>query len=382
MRRRYAVDGLKRQRLDFPLLRDASGNLSAVSWKEAMAAAADKLGAVSGAEIGVFAGPLVEVEALVALKDLFNKLGSTSTTSCTALSADLRATYTLNCGIAGIEDADALILVGSNPRIEAPLLNARIRKMVRHFGLPVAMVGKPADLTYDCAQLGDGADALSDLLAGSSPFSSVLSRAKNPAIVMGTGALLRPDGGAISSMARQLAKSSGAGYSVLQHNSSAVGALDVGFVPGPTAEPLEKLKVVYLMAADDVPADKVAEDAFVIYQGHHGDAGASMADLILPGSAYTEKTATYVNTEGRVQRTSRAVDPPGRMVGAWQGWSGMVHGRGGVGWCLAGVEWDGAWQGWLTPSHSLSPVHTLSQPHTLSPSHTLSHPLPSPVTPR
>jgi len=313
---RYAIDGLKRQRLDVPLARDASGALVPVSWKDALAIAADKMSSTSGAQLGVFAGPLVEVEALVALKDMFNKLGSTTTVGSTSLSPDLRTAYTLNCGIAGIEHAETLLLVGSNPRIEAPLINARIRKMVRHYGLEVGMVGGAVDLTYDYESLGPGADALSALLSGSSPFAKKLS-GKKAAIIVGTGALDRSDGAAISAMAKQLAKASGATYSVLQTNSSAAGALDVGFVPGPTAAPVEKLKLVYLMAADDVPAGKVAEDAFVIYQGHHGDAGAQMADLILPGAAYTEKTATYVNTEGRVQRTARAVDPPGSAREDW-----------------------------------------------------------------
>jgi len=320
---RYAVDGLKRQRLDVPLMRDATGTLAPVTWKEALSAAAARMSSTSAAQMGVYAGPLVEVEALVALKDLFNKLGSTTTVPSTNLSADLRATYTLNCGITGIEDSDAILLVGSNPRIEAPLINARIRKMVRHHGLQVAMVGNPADLTYDYEALGSSADGLASLLAGSSPFAATLAAAKKPIIIVGTGALLRSDGAAISAMARQLAKSSGAlsdgwnGYSVLQPTSSAVGALDVGFVPGPTAAPLEQLKLVYLMGADEVPTASVAEDAFVIYQGHHGDAGAQMADLILPGAAYTEKSATYVNTEGRVQQTARAVDPPGHAREDW-----------------------------------------------------------------
>jgi len=216
------------------------------------------------------------------------------------------------------------LLVGSNPRIEAPLVNTRIRKMVRHFDLPVASVGRPVDLTYEVEQLGTGADALSALLAGKTPFAATLREAKRPMIIVGTGALLREDGGAISAMARQLAQASGClvddwnGFSVLQPTSSAVGALDVGFVPGPTAAPLEALKLVYLMAADHVPADKLDKDAYVIYQGHHGDAGAHMADLVLPGTAYTEKVATYVNTEGRVQRTARAADPPGDSREDWQ----------------------------------------------------------------
>jgi len=314
---RYAVDGLKRQRLDVPLLRSADMSLAPVSWADALAVAAEKIGALPGSQIGVYAGPLVEVEALVALKDLFNSLGSTSTTPTTALSADLRSTYTLNCGIAGVEEADALLLVGSNPRVEAPLLNARIRKMVRHYGLPVGVVGPANDLTYETQYLGGGADALSAILSGASPFAATLKGASKPAVIVGTGALLREDGGAISAIAKQVAKASGADYSVLQSSSSAVGALDVGFVPGPTAAPLEKLKLVYLMSHDEIDADKIDSDAFVIYQGHHGDAGAQLADLILPGAAYTEKAATYVNTEGRVQRTARAVDPPGEAREDW-----------------------------------------------------------------
>jgi len=315
---RYAVDGLKRQRLDVPLLRGADGALTPISWQDAMAIAAEQVASVSGEEMGVFAGPIVEVEALVALKDLFNGLGSTTTVPPTLLSPDLRAAYTLTTTLAGIEEADAVVLVGSNPRIEAPLLNTRIRKMVRHYDLPVALVGAPVDLTYEYAPLGEGADALSALLKGTSPFSATLSAAKKPAIVVGTGALLRDDGPAISALAKALAKASSADYAVLQPSSGTVGALDVGFVPGPTAAKLDALKLVYLMSCDDLPADKVAADAFVIYQGHHGDAGAQMADLVLPGAAYTEKSATYVNTEGRVQRTSKAVDPPGMARDDWQ----------------------------------------------------------------
>jgi NADH-quinone oxidoreductase subunit G len=187
---RYAVDGLKRQRLDMPMARGPSGNLEPISWKAALELASSKLIATPGAKMAALAGPLVEVEALVALKDLFNSLGSTSTMSTVAsLSADLRAAYTLNSTIAGLEKCDALLIVGSNLRIEAPLLNARVRKLVRHANLPVAMVGKPVDLTYEVEQLGDSAVALSDLLAGKGAFASTLKAAKKPAILVGTGAL-------------------------------------------------------------------------------------------------------------------------------------------------------------------------------------------------
>jgi len=319
---RFAVDGLKRQRLDMPLARGPDGQLSPVSWVDALTIAAEKISATPKTKLAALAGPLVEVEALVALKDLVNSLGSTATTSTAAAGpADLRGAYTFNPTILGVEACDALLIVGSNPRIEAPLLNARIRKMVRHFGLQVAAVGKPADLTYEVEQLGDSAAALSDLLAGKSPFAATLKSASKPAVLVGAGALARPDGAAVGALAAELAKSSGCladgwnGFGVLQTSGSAVGALDVGFVPGPTALPPSECSLVFLLGADELPP--LADDAFVIYQGHHGDAGASRADLVLPACAYTEKSATYVNTEGRVQRTSRAVDPPGDAREDW-----------------------------------------------------------------
>ena len=154
----------------------------------------------------------------------------------------------------------------------------------------------------------------------------MLKEAKRPALLLGQGALQGADGAAVRDLTRQIARAHGVvaiedgwnGFGTLQHTSSAAGALDVGFVPGPTAAPLDALKVVYLLGADDVAAPK---GAFVIYQGHHGDAGAQAADLVLPGAAYTEKSGTYVNTEGRVQRTARAVDPPGD---AREDWSVLV----------------------------------------------------------
>ena len=196
--------------------------------------------------------------------------------------------------------------------------------MVRHRGLRVAHVGVPVDLTYEVSHLGDGAAALTELLAGKSPFSSVLQTAARPAVVVGTGALQRADGAAIGALASSIASAAGCvdaasgwnGYGLLHANSSAVGALDVGFVPGPSAAPASSASVVYLLGADSLPP--IHSDAFVVYQGHHGDEGAQRADLVLPGAAYTEKAATYVNTEGRAQRTARAVDAPGDAREDWK----------------------------------------------------------------
>ena len=315
--------GLKQQRLDTPLLRK-DGKLTPVGWPEALEAAAGRIGAAGGA-VGAFAGPLVSVEALACAKQLLNMLGSTTTKACTDLSADLRAGYTLNTTLVGIEHADALLLVGTNPRVEAPLLNVRLRRMAIKGGVPIARVGKASDLTYDVTQLGETADALKALADGSSPFAATLAAAERPAVLVGTGAL--NDGGvygpAVEALARKVAADAGAltdewnGYAVLQPTSAATGALDVGFVPGPTALPLSKLKVVYLLGEDGLALHDMASDAFVVYQGHHGDAGAESADLVLPAAAYTEQSGTYVNTEGRVQRAARAADPPGDAREDW-----------------------------------------------------------------
>lgn len=329
---RYAVDGLKRQRLDLPMMR-VNGQLSPVSWTDALTAAADAMGGVPATQIGAFAGPLVEIEALVCLKELINSLGSTATSSTAAgtQSADLRPSYLLNSTLAGIEAADALLMVGTNPRVEAPLLNSRLRRMVIHADLPVGVVGPAADLTYDYEHLGASADSLGALASGSSPFAATLKAASRPALLVGQGALQGTDGAMVNALTRQIATKTGVvgngwnGFCVLQHTASAAGALDVGFVPGPTAAPLDKLKVVYLLGADEVEPPK---DAFVIYQGHHGDKGAHAADLVLPGAAYTEKSGTYVNTEGRVQRTARAVDPPGDAREDWSVLVALSHSMG------------------------------------------------------
>ena len=270
---RFAVDGLKRQRLDSPMLRTPGGSLEPVSWSQALSVAAHQLTTAPKGTVGALAGSLVEVEALVCAKDLLNSVGSCATSGTGgAISADLRGGYVFSATIAGVEEADALLLVGTNPRVEAPLVNARIRKMVRHASLPVASVGPAADLTYDYDHLGGGADAIEALLDGTSPFSATLKGATKPLVLVGAAALGRTDGDAIGAATRAIAAQAGCltdgwnGYSVLASDSSAVGALDVGFVPGPSAPKLADLKVVYLLGADDAPLDAIAPDAYVIYQ--------------------------------------------------------------------------------------------------------------------
>jgi NADH-quinone oxidoreductase subunit G len=336
---RFAIDGLKRRRLDRPWVRE-NGKLRAATWDEAFAAIAAKLkspsggdrtGAIAGDRIGAIAGDLCDAESILALKDLLASLGS-SNIDCRQDGAKLDATrrdfYCFNTSIAGIEDADAILIVGSNPRKEAPVLNARIRKAWLASGIPIGLIGTETDLTYAVSHLGSSPSLLTDLHSGSHDFAKVLGNAKKPMIIVGQGALARPDGSAILAAAWRLAAQVGAlsqdwhGFNVLHTAAARVGALDLGFVPGPNGKTVDAMlgggvDLLWLLGADGFDPARIATGTFVVYQGHHGDAGAQRADVILPGAAYTEKSGTYVNTEGRAQRAFKAIYPPGEAREDW-----------------------------------------------------------------
>ena len=320
---RFSHDGLKRRRLDKPWVRQ-DGKLRPASWPEAFGAIAAKLKDLPGERIGALAGDLCDAESMVALKDLMASLGSQNL-DCrqdgAALEAGRRDFYTFNTTVAGIEDADAILLIGSNPRREAPVLNARIRKRLNHGGCPVAYVGQPADLTYPARHLGD-------TMAGIEGAAAMLRDAKRPMIIVGQGALARADGAAVLAAAWALAASVGAltpewhGFNVLHTAAARVGALDLGFMPGPDDKALSAMlgggvDLLWLLGADEFDTTAIGANTFVVYQGHHGDRGAARADVILPGAAYTEKGGTYVNTEGRVQRGYVATQPPGEAREDW-----------------------------------------------------------------
>jgi len=328
---RFAVDGLKRRRLDKPWVK-RDGKLAPASWDEAFAAIAARMQGVPGTKVGAIAGDLVDAEATVALKDLMNSLGSANV-DCRAdgamLDASRRDFYLFNTSIAGIEEADALLIVGSNPRKEAPVLNARIRKRVVAGKFPIGVIGEHADLTYKAQHLGAGPDTLKQLLAGTHPFAQVLKDAARPMIIVGQGALARPDGAAVLAACWKLAADVGAlgaewhGFNVLHTAAARVGGLDLGFVPGNSGKSAAEMlaggvDVLWLLGADGANVGSIPAATFVVYQGHHGDAGAARADVILPGAAYTEKNGTYVNTEGRVQRGQLAVYPPGEAREDWK----------------------------------------------------------------
>ena len=317
---RHVVDGLKTQRLDRPYVRE-NGKLRAASWPEALKLVAAKLKDAGPAQIGAIAGDLAGVEEMFALKDLFGRLGSANIDcrqdGSKADPADGRAGYLFNSGIAGIEDADALLIVGSNPRLEAPVLNARIRKRWLRGGFEVALIGPAADLTYPVKHLGTEPSRLGEALAAAFAGKS------KPMVIFGAGALARADWPALASAAATaVVKDGWNGFSVLHAAASRVGGLDIGFMPGSGGKDAATMvsggvKVLFLLGADELPLNKLGGGTFVVYQGTHGDAGAHRADVILPGAAYTEKSATYVNTEGRPQMTARAVFPPGEAKEDW-----------------------------------------------------------------
>jgi NADH-quinone oxidoreductase subunit G len=327
---RFAIDGLKRRRLDRPWLRENS-KLRAATWTEAFDAIAARMKPLSGDRIGAIAGDLCDAESILALKDLLASLGSANV-DCrqdgAKLDASRRDFYCFNTSIAGIEEADAILIVGSNPRKEAPVLNARIRKAWLANATPIGLIGTQTDLTYAATSLGSAPSLLTDLHNGAHDFAKVLAAAKRPMIIVGQGALARPDGTAILAAAWRLAAQVGAlsqdwhGFNVLHTAAGRVGALDLGFVPGPNGKAADAMlgggvDLLWLLGADGFDPARIAAGTFVIYQGHHGDAGAQRADVILPGAAYTEKSGTYVNTEGRVQRGFRAVYPPGQAREDW-----------------------------------------------------------------
>jgi NADH-quinone oxidoreductase subunit G len=324
---RHVVDGLRTQRLDQPYVRE-NGKLRPASWPEAFKAIADKVKRANPKRIGALVGDLAAVEEIFALKDLMTRLNVTNL-DCRQDASALdpkwgRATYLFNTAIAGIDAADALLIVGSNPRKEAAILNARIRKRWRAGRFPIGLIGPKADLTYAYDYLGAGADTLAAI--GRHAFAETLEKAERPLLIVGAEAFARADGAAMASLVAKTAIDIGAvkdgwnGYCVLHSTASRVGALDVGFVPGDGGLNARQmaasgsLDVVFLLGVDEID---IAPGAFAVYIGTHGDRGAMRADVVLPGAAYPEKSAIYANTEGRVQMATRASFPPGDAREDW-----------------------------------------------------------------
>ena len=336
---RHACDGLARQRLDRPYIRKA-GKLEAATWNEAFQAIAARVAATQPERMAAIVGDLAAVEEIKALKDLMDSLGVRNL-DCRQDGAKVggqRQSYLFNSTIAGIEAVDVILLVGTNPRWEAPVLNARIRKTWLAGNVQIAALGVTMDQTYPVRDLGHDISTLEKIANGSHEFAGVLRNAKRPAIVLGSSAVARKDGAAVLKLAAKIAAETGMigpaggplegswnGFNILHTAASRVGALDLGFVPGEdgrdTAGIVDgaqkgDIDFMFLLGADEFDVARLGR-AFVVYQGSHGDAGAHRADVILPGAAYTEKDGLYVNFEGRVQRARRATFPPGDAREDW-----------------------------------------------------------------
>lgn len=337
---RFSYDGLLRQRLVVPMVRESNGNLRETTWEDALVTVADRVLALSPGtdrtklsmpanRIAALVGQFAEAEALTALKDLINCLNSDLTCTEEAFprdSVDFRSNYLFNSRIAGVEDADLVLLIGTNPRFEAPLLNTRLRKCWIHNDLQIALIGPKVDLTYDYEYLGSNLNVLQQLASGSHAFAKRLRSASAPIIILGSECLQRTDADAIHATTRCLAASVSAQtgftpvFNVLHRSASQVAALDLGYIPELDPIRREKPDILILLGADygKITRTDLANNCTIIYVGHHGDKGARMADIVLPAAAYTEKTGIYANTEGRAQQTRPAVLPPGMAREDWR----------------------------------------------------------------
>jgi NADH-quinone oxidoreductase subunit G len=333
---RFACDGLRLQRLDQPYVR-VDGKLQPTSWKAALAAVAEKLKGAKPARVGAIVGDLAGAEEIFALKDLLARLDVKSL-DCRQDGAKFtpsqgRSSYLFNAGIAAVDQADAILLVGTNPRVEAAIVNGRIHKRWRQGGLKVGLIGEKVPLSYPYDYIGAGPQTLAELSEGRHSFAETLKSAKNPMVIVGAGAAARPDGAAVLGLAARVALAAMEGkdngwnaFNVLHTAASRVAGLDLGFVPidknALDAQELvaavgkDKLDFLYLLGADEIDLPETGS-TFIVYQGSHGDKSAHRADVILPGAAYTEKSATYVSMEGRAQMTERAVFPPGEAKEDW-----------------------------------------------------------------
>ena len=343
---RFACDGLKYQRLDTPMIKK-NGKLQEVSWQEAYTYITDLIKKASPDKIGAIAGDMVDVETMFTARILLEQLGSTNY-DCRqdkvgngVSDIESRAEYIFNTTIAGIEQADFCLIIDSNPKHEAPMLNARIRKAVVRNGLKVALIGQKVDLHYDYKYLGNSPWLIKQIADNSHPFCEVLGSFKNPMLIIGSGAMCREDAKAVTYYAKKLGFKFGFireeegedgwnGYNILQRAASRVGGLDIGFLPttssgGKTVNQMlnEPMDVLMLLGADEVDLTKAAsrDSTKIIYLGHHGDKSARFADVILPAPAYTEKDGTFVNLEGRVQHAKMAIPPLGQAKPEWETFS-------------------------------------------------------------
>ena len=330
-RARFSYDGLKYQRLDVPMMK-TNGKLSQVNFEDVYQAISEIISRADKNKIGAIAGDLTDVETMTSAKMMFKSLG-VKNYDCrqdgSLLDNSERSNYIFNTTIAGIEEADFCLMIGTNPRHEATLLNARLRKAQLNNKMKAALIGENVDLTFDYKHLGENPWLLKQLAEGQHPYSEQLKGHKKPIMIIGSGAMARDDYEATLYYAKKIAIKYGFitpdwnGFNILQRAASRVGGLDIGFTPEQgglaTNDMIDSgLELLFLFGADEIDFTKLNKRTKIVYVGHHGDKGAEHADFILPAAAYTEKDATFVNLEGRVQRARLAVYPPNEAKPDWQ----------------------------------------------------------------
>lgn len=331
---RFCYDGLKYQRLDSVYTRK-DGKLEKSSFDEAYQLIAQKLKDLEGNEIAALSGPLAAAEEIFALKTLMQKLDSKNFESRLKdekLQAEDRASYLFNSSVAGIDEADACLLIGVNPRKDAPVLNARIRKrsINKHNPFAIATVGVEADLSYKYKNLGDDIATLEKILEGKSEFSEILAKAKKPMLILGVDAVSGKAGAEILNLAKKIAEKFNMiqdhwnGFNFLAKSSGLINGLELEFTSSHgIGEILEnakhgKIKLAFLLGVDEDIDFAALQHVFKIYIGSNGDQGAHHADIILPAAAFSEKEVTYINCEGRAQQTTRAIFAPESAKEDWK----------------------------------------------------------------
>ena len=331
---RFAIDGLSKQRIDTPyLLKD--GKLVIAEWDEVLVNITQEISKRGKENTLALSGKFTDIETLFSAKSFLQSLGS-NYFDCrydnVQFIENQRASYLFNSSIQEIDNADAILLIGTNPRWEACVLNARIRKAYINNDCKIGLIGKKLDLTYKYEHLSDSIEHINDLLNNNSPFSEVLKNSKKSLIIIGNSAINYRDGKEVLNVCSEIAKKYNVannnfnGFNILQQDISKVGAIDIGFYNQDFAQNFDQnIKnhinkfnpVVFLLSSDEIN-HSILEGAFIVYLGHHGDDLAQLADIVLPSPAYTEKSSTYMNMEGRVLQTTRCYHPLGVSKEEWK----------------------------------------------------------------
>ncbi len=329
---RYSCDGLLKQRLDIPYIKK-NNKLQKSTWDEAISILVEKIHSVQPNEIAGHIGDMINMENALSFKNFFKTLKSENLEFREKnfyINSDEKMNYIFNSSIAGIEDADLILLVGTNPRHEASILNARIRKTFVQKKIPIFSIGNPGDLTYEYEIIGDSTEDIKKIVNNEHGFSQKFLSAKKPMIIIGESALELKSGGYIFEefkkflIRNNLINENWNGLNILVQNASTVGLLDLKILQDQKEKSSSffdnlknrKFKLLYLLGSDNLEFQK--NDEFIVYQGSHGDRGAEIADLILPSATYTEQNGLYENLEGRIQEGKKASYPIGEALEDWK----------------------------------------------------------------